>query len=64
VKRDAEADKQHYVTIRTDVVGVQYYGGMVGKGEYVMLQRQPSNQYDPNAVQVCLYHAIFRFESI
>lgn len=38
--------------MRTDVVGVQYYTGMVGKGEYVMLRRQPDNQYDPYAVQV------------
>lgn len=43
---------QHYVTMRTDVVGVQYYAGLVGKGEYVMLRRQPQNQYDKNAVQV------------
>ncbi|ORY32870.1 SNF2 family N-terminal domain-domain-containing protein [Naematelia encephala] len=41
-----------YVTMRTDVVGVQYYTGMVGRGEYVMLERQPDNQYDSNAVRV------------
>ncbi|GFZ43795.1 LOW QUALITY PROTEIN: hypothetical protein JCM24511_01515 [Saitozyma sp. JCM 24511] len=41
-----------YVTLRTDVVGVQYYRGLVGRGEYVMLRRQPENQYDANAVQV------------
>ena len=46
---------QHYVTFKTDVVGVQYYRGMVGKGEMVMLRREPQNQYDPNAVQVS-YH--------
>lgn len=34
------------------MVGVQYYHGLVGKGEYVMLHRQPNNQYDANAVQV------------
>lgn len=38
--------------MRTDVVGIQYYEGMVGYGEYVMLRRQPENQYDANAVQV------------
>lgn len=43
---------QHYVTFKTDVVGVQYYHGLVGKAEMVMLHRQPNNQYDPNAVQV------------
>ncbi|WWC70170.1 uncharacterized protein I206_104118 [Kwoniella pini CBS 10737] len=43
---------EHFVTFRTDVVGVQYYRGLVGRGEYVMLRREPGNQYDPNAVQV------------
>ncbi|WVW84111.1 hypothetical protein I302_106140 [Kwoniella bestiolae CBS 10118] len=43
---------EHFVTFRTDVVGVQYYRGLVGRGEYVMLRRQPENQYDSNAVQV------------
>ncbi|WWC62158.1 uncharacterized protein I303_104750 [Kwoniella dejecticola CBS 10117] len=43
---------EHFSTFRTDVVGVQYYRGLVGRGEYVMLRRQPENQYDPNAVQV------------
>ncbi|CAK9786233.1 unnamed protein product [Cutaneotrichosporon oleaginosum] len=41
-----------YVTLRTDVVGSQYYEGLVGIGEYVMLRRQPNNEYDSNAVQV------------
>lgn len=31
---------------------MQYYHGLVGKGEMVMLRRQPNNQYDANAVQV------------
>ncbi|OCF32964.1 DNA repair protein Rad5 [Kwoniella heveanensis BCC8398] len=58
VKREDEDDPplpemdEHFCTFRTDVVGVQYYRGLVGKGEYVMLRRQPNNQYDPNAVQV------------
>ncbi|WRT66541.1 uncharacterized protein IL334_003500 [Kwoniella shivajii] len=43
---------EHFVTFRTDVVGVQYYRGLVGRGEYVMLRREPSNKFDPNAVQV------------
>jgi hypothetical protein len=33
-------------------VGVQYYRGLVGRGEYVMLRREPTNQYDKNAIQV------------
>ncbi|WVR06882.1 hypothetical protein IAU60_003918 [Kwoniella sp. DSM 27419] len=59
VKREEDEDDpaapemdEHFTTFRTDVVGVQYYSGAVGKGEYVMLRRQPDNQYDPNAVQV------------
>ncbi|WVQ99528.1 hypothetical protein IAU59_006664 [Kwoniella sp. CBS 9459] len=58
VKREEEDDPplpemdEHFCTFRTDVVGVQYYRGLVGRGEYVMLRRQPTNQYDPNAVQV------------
>ncbi|WVQ81722.1 hypothetical protein IAT38_003847 [Cryptococcus sp. DSM 104549] len=42
---------EHYVTTRTDVVGVQYYRGMVGRGQYVQLQREPSNPYDSNAIK-------------
>lgn len=40
------------MTMKTDVVGVQYYDGLVGRGEHVMLQRQPDNPFDKNAVQV------------
>jgi SWI/SNF-related matrix-associated actin-dependent regulator of chromatin subfamily A3 len=40
------------VTLRTAVVGIQYYRGLVGMGEYVMLRREPSNRYDANAIQV------------
>ncbi|ODO09326.1 hypothetical protein I350_02926 [Cryptococcus amylolentus CBS 6273] len=43
---------EHYATFRSDVVGVQYYRGLVGRGEYVMLRREPTNKYDSNAVQV------------
>ncbi|CAD6586976.1 MAG: hypothetical protein TREMPRED_004617 [Tremellales sp. Tagirdzhanova-0007] len=48
---ESEID-EHLVTLPTDVVGVQYYDGLVGKGEHVMLRRQPENKYDSNAVQV------------
>jgi SWI/SNF-related matrix-associated actin-dependent regulator of chromatin subfamily A3 len=58
VEHGGDPDDQHYVTFKTDVVGVQYYRGLVGKGEMVMLRRQPDNQYDPNAVQVSYSHAI------
>ncbi|EPQ57350.1 hypothetical protein GLOTRDRAFT_74086 [Gloeophyllum trabeum ATCC 11539] len=38
--------------MRTNIVGVQYYKGLVGPGEEVRLVRQPTNQYDRNAIQV------------
>lgn len=38
--------------MRTDVVGIQHYAGLVGAGEFVVLRRQPNNPYDANAVQV------------
>ena len=42
------------------MVGVQYYPGLVGKGEYVLLRREPQNPYDQNAVQVSpQFHGIF-----
>lgn len=41
-----------YVTMLSDVVGIQYYKGLVGRGECVMLRRQPQNEYDANAVEV------------
>ncbi|KAL0578764.1 hypothetical protein V5O48_003262 [Marasmius crinis-equi] len=34
------------------VVGVQYYTGLVGAGEEVVLQREPANRYDRNAIRV------------
>ncbi|PVF99077.1 hypothetical protein CPB86DRAFT_784078 [Serendipita vermifera] len=45
-------EEEMYVTLSTEVVGVQYYDGMVGIGEQVDLLRQPTNQYDRNAIQV------------
>ncbi len=33
-------------------MGVRYYTGLVGRGEYVMPRRQPENQSTTNAVQV------------
>ncbi|KIR59606.1 DNA repair protein Rad5 [Cryptococcus bacillisporus CA1873] len=43
---------EHFATFRSDVVGVQYYRGLVGRGEYVLLRREPTNKWDSNAVQV------------
>ncbi|ODO06017.1 hypothetical protein L198_01244 [Cryptococcus wingfieldii CBS 7118] len=43
---------EHVGTFRDYVVGVQYYRGLVGEGESVMLRRDPANEYDSNAIQV------------
>ncbi|KAJ6594021.1 SNF2 family N-terminal domain-containing protein [Mycena capillaripes] len=49
---EVEAPDELYVSMKTDVVGIQYYRGMVGPGEEVRLNREPGNQYDRNAIRV------------
>ncbi|KAI0633366.1 SNF2 family N-terminal domain-containing protein [Trametes polyzona] len=49
---EEEAIDELYVMLKTSIVGVQYYKGLVGPGEQVILQRQPNNPYDRNAIQV------------
>lgn len=41
-----------YGTINTKVVGIQYYTGHATIGEHVIVRREPSNPYDPNALRV------------
>lgn len=41
-----------YVVLPTDVVGIRYYHGLVAAGESVTLRREPTNQYDSNAIRV------------
>ncbi|KAF8556100.1 hypothetical protein OG21DRAFT_1506885 [Imleria badia] len=41
-----------YCVMKTSIVGVQYYKGLVGPGEQVRLIREPHNRYDRNAIQV------------
>ncbi|KZT56200.1 hypothetical protein CALCODRAFT_497639 [Calocera cornea HHB12733] len=48
---DIDADEV-YVTMTSQVVGIQYYHGLVGSGEQVLLVREPNNKYDANAIQV------------
>ncbi|GLB37536.1 putative HIRAN [Lyophyllum shimeji] len=47
-----EARDELYCTLNTNVVGIQYYKGLVGTGEEVLLMREPLNRYDSNAIQV------------
>ena len=34
------------------VVGIKYYTGVLHRGEFAFLVREPSNPYDPNAIAV------------
>ncbi|KAK2463186.1 hypothetical protein APHAL10511_004841 [Amanita phalloides] len=47
-----EPKDELYCTCTTKVVGIQYYRGMVGPGEEVLLVREPQNPHDRNAIQV------------
>ena len=41
-----------YGTLFTKIVGVQYYRGHATVGEHVIVRREPTNQYDSNAIRV------------
>ena len=41
-----------YGTVNTKVVGIQYYTGHATIGEHVIVRREPTNPYDPNALRV------------
>ncbi|KAF1984535.1 hypothetical protein K402DRAFT_358980 [Aulographum hederae CBS 113979] len=43
---------EHYGSMPGKIVGCRYYNGHASMNEMVVLQRQPNNQYDPNAIQV------------
>ncbi|KAG7098689.1 hypothetical protein E1B28_000603 [Marasmius oreades] len=47
-----EVKDELYCELMTKVVGIQYYKGLVGPGEEVVLRREPSNKYDRNAICV------------
>ena len=38
--------------LHTKIVGIQYYTGYANVGEYVLVRREPRNQYDSNALRV------------
>ena len=41
-----------FTTVTVKVVGLRYYDGIVHKGEWAKLVREPHNPYDKNAVRV------------
>ncbi|KAF9470596.1 hypothetical protein BDN70DRAFT_888939 [Pholiota conissans] len=49
---EEDAVDELYCILPTSVVGIQYYRGLVGPGEEVLLVREPQNPYDRNAIQV------------
>lgn len=53
-----EAVDELYCMMRVNIVGTQYYRGLVGSGEEVILRREPGNPYDRNAIQVLNIHNV------
>ncbi|KAG6845916.1 hypothetical protein H0H87_000722 [Tephrocybe sp. NHM501043] len=49
---EEEVVDELYCTLNSNVVGIQYYKGLVGPGEQVALIREPTNRFDKNAIQV------------
>ncbi|KAK0746699.1 RAD5-like protein [Schizothecium vesticola] len=45
-------EREFYGTLDGKIVGVRYYKGVATPGEVVLLKREPSNPYDPNAIRV------------
>ena len=41
-----------YGILQTKIVGVRYYNGYATLGEHVLIRREPSNQYDGNAIRI------------
>ncbi|KAL4909429.1 hypothetical protein BDW74DRAFT_80961 [Aspergillus multicolor] len=52
VDDSADTTQMHYGDLNTKIVGVRYYRGQATIGEHVVLKREPSNQYDRNAIRV------------
>ncbi|XP_077988188.1 helicase-like transcription factor [Glandiceps talaboti] len=50
---DDELDHQVFLgSVRGNIVGLQYYSGVVSGQEMVALEREPENRYDRNAIKV------------
>lgn len=51
-QEDGEEELFYYGSGRAKIVGVRYYDGIISDGEEAELQRDPTNEYDANAVEV------------
>ncbi|KAJ6007724.1 hypothetical protein N7540_011700 [Penicillium herquei] len=49
---DESVSRMLYGTLDTKIVGCRFYNGIATPGEYVILRREPRNQYDRNAIRV------------
>lgn len=54
---------ERYGVLATKIVGVRYYSGVATVGEMVVLQREPHNPYDSNAIQVIhlSFYSVLRY---
>ncbi|KIY99028.1 Helicase-like transcription factor [Monoraphidium neglectum] len=51
-EREHEAELEYLGQFKSQIVGIRYYEGTVGRNEMVKFVREPSNPYDANAVRV------------
>lgn len=49
---DTPGSTMLFGNLHTKIVGIRYYRGHATIGEHVILKREPSNQYDANAIRV------------
>lgn len=49
---DTFENYQLYGVLNTKIVGCRFYNGRATVGEYVIIRREPSNQYDRNAIRI------------
>ncbi|KAI9591356.1 P-loop containing nucleoside triphosphate hydrolase protein [Syncephalis fuscata] len=48
---DESENEIEFGRFTTNIVGLRYYHGMVGRNQSVVLERQPDNPYDTNAIR-------------
>ena len=49
---EQEDNEVQLFKINTTIVGKRYYSGSINQGEEVVLEREPKNPYDRNAIKV------------